>query len=317
MGTITKKGRFVILFAAACAPVLSCTGGAPREPLVGGQERPAVGGYGAPVVIGSIKNPNVNESSGIAASRCREGVFWTHNDSGDANLLFSFNGEGTDLGTFIVKDAENKDWEDIASYRDRTGQCFILIADIGNNGMGRAEFKVYKVPEPVVGPANGEGGVPKTTAPAEAIRFTYGDERYDAESLLVHPLTGDIYVVTKQLSGGASVFKVGNADDAGRRIAAAKVGEIAAPTLPAGLFTGGDVSPDGMRVMVTDYFFGYELVLPDPRLPFDEIWEQPLKKVDLGTRKQGESVCYTTDGKNIVAGSERAGSPLVSVSLPK
>lgn len=40
--------------------------------------------YGEPKPLGKLAAPAISESSGIACSRRREGVFWTHNDSGGA-----------------------------------------------------------------------------------------------------------------------------------------------------------------------------------------------------------------------------------------
>ena len=269
--------------------------------------------YGKPETVGTISNPNVTESSGMAASKCAEDLLWTHNDSGDANLIFAFDAEGTDLGTFIVDGSVNKDWEDIASFKDTEGKCHLLIGDIGDNGLRRAELTVYKIPEPEVRKNGRKPGIPDATRPAAEIRFTYPDERYDAETLMVHPVSGDIYVVTKRINGPAQVFKVGNAVAALPRNEAVKMGEVSAPTLPAGLFTGGDISSDGSRVIITDYFYGYELRL-DSAGDFDRIWSAPMTRVDLGSRKQGESVCYSRDGRRLFAGSERAGSPLIAVT---
>jgi hypothetical protein len=79
------------------------------------------------------------------------------------------------------------------------------------------------------------------------------------------------------------------------------------------MITGGDISPDGSRVALCDYVDGYELVLPDARIAFDQIWKQPLKPVDLGKRKQGESIGYRLDGRALLATSEGVHPPLIEV----
>jgi hypothetical protein len=35
--------------------------------------------------------------------------------------------------------------------------------------------------------------------------------------------------------------------------------------------------------------------------------------VELGERKQGEAICYTADGKAIIATSEKKNSPVIKV----
>lgn len=314
--TITKNSIFVILFTIVLSGASGCASSDRKPGLENGMDRASKqSSYGAPEAVGRLKNPNISESSGLAASRCTEDVFWTHNDSGDANLIFAHDSKGEDLGTFIVRGSVNKDWEDIASFKDRTGECFLFIGDIGNNGLKRAEMTVYRIPEPEIAEKSGGADIPVSTAEAVPIRFTYGADRFDAESLMVHPVDGTIYIATKQLSGPSSIFRL-KSEDAGKgpRLAE-KVAEVEVPAMPAGLFTGGDISPDGTRVVLCDYFSGYELRLPGSERDFDAIWKQTPVKVDLGGRSQGESVAYSRDGRGLFAGSEKKGSPLMRVWL--
>jgi len=84
------------------------------------------------------------------------------------------------------------------------------------------------------------------------------------------------------------------------------------PSLLGGCVTGGDISPDGRRVAICDYTQGYEMVIRDGK-PFDEIWQQPIKVLSLGPRKQGEALGYRLDGKALLATSEGAHSPLIEI----
>jgi len=79
------------------------------------------------------------------------------------------------------------------------------------------------------------------------------------------------------------------------------------------LVTGGDISPDGLRVALCDYTQGYELVLTDAKTPFNQIWKQPLVAIELGERKQGEAIGYRLDGRALLATSEGKRSPLLQV----
>ncbi|RYG42513.1 hypothetical protein EON79_18735, partial [bacterium] len=45
--------------------------------------------------IARIALPVIDEGSGIVASRRYPGVFWTHNDSGDAARFFAIKADGT------------------------------------------------------------------------------------------------------------------------------------------------------------------------------------------------------------------------------
>jgi hypothetical protein len=77
------------------------------------------------------------------------------------------------------------------------------------------------------------------------------------------------------------------------------------------LITGGAISPDGQRVALSDYTQGHEFVSQDANAPFDNIWKQPMRPVDLGKRKHGETICYRLDGKALMATSERLPTPLI------
>ena len=146
--------------------------------------------YGTPQVVGKIQSENIKESSGLAASRCSENVLWTHNDAGRDALIYALKPDGTLLGTWRVPNAQNTDWEDIAAYKDAGGKCFLYIGDIGDNDKARAELTVYKIAEPSV-PAAAAGNSQTETEPAELLKFVYADAKNNAESLLVHPQTGD------------------------------------------------------------------------------------------------------------------------------
>ncbi len=67
--------------------------------------------YGTPKMLCRLASPSIRESSGIACSRRREGVFWTHNDSGGDPRIYAFNRKGEDL--FRCDDGAN-DFEAVA-----------------------------------------------------------------------------------------------------------------------------------------------------------------------------------------------------------
>jgi hypothetical protein len=78
----------------------------------------------------------------------------------------------------------------------------------------RGELEIYRIPEPAASAdtASSNSANPLLTDPAETIRFNYPDGSNNAETVLVHPQTGDIYVVTKKKIGPAGVFPEGAVD---------------------------------------------------------------------------------------------------------
>lgn len=256
-----------------------------------------------PVTTGTIKSNDILESSGLVVSPCNPEVLWTHNDSGDKNTIFALNKKAEILGEWRVSGAVNRDWEDIAAYKDKDGKCFLYLGDIGNNSRLRGEMRIFKVREPTVSASKQSGTL--DTENAETITFEYPDLRHDAEALFVQPKTGTIYVITKRMSGAAGVYKL----ETGNKTAV-KVADIEVPSLPNGLITGADISQDGSHVILCDYFGGYEFALLDDAKAFDDIWKTKPKLVDIGTRKQGEAVAYSIDGMSVFSTSEKADSPL-------
>jgi hypothetical protein len=128
---------------------------------------------------------------------------------------------------------------------------------------------------------------------------------------MVHPTTGDVYVVVKDAQA-AGVYKATAPLEASRVATMARVGTVRLGGGSRGLeqITGGDISPDGRRVAVSTYSRGYELELPRDAAAFDDIWGVSPVPVDLGPRVQGESVAYRLDGRALLATSEIAPSPL-------
>lgn len=312
--TILKFGSIVIFFAllpsTGCSSVSSSFDNSNNR-----SDKPLSRDYAEPKVIGEIKSDEIRESSGIAASRCSENVLWTHNDSGDKAFLYAINLSGEKLGTYKIPNAENKDWEDIAAFRAPSGECFLYIGDIGNNELDRTELSIYILKEPRID-ASHKGSSkkePLITVNAEIVKFRYPDAAQNAETLMVHPESGDIYVVSKSMKDPAGVYKVDADKLSTSPIKAEKIAELKVPAVPNGFLTGGDVSPDGKGVVICDYFSAYELVLPDGEDDFDEIWKVAPLIIPIGERKQGEAVGYSIDGKSIFATSEKKDSPLIQV----
>ncbi|MEJ7849131.1 MAG: hypothetical protein WKF92_13695 [Pyrinomonadaceae bacterium] len=311
--TITKFFVFVI-FAAFVSSCHSKANGEDEPPMF---DR-AASDYEKPKIVGRIEFGEIKESSGITMSRCQRDIIWTHNDSGDGPFIYAMSSKGKHLGAWQVRNARNLDWEDIASFKDSFGKCQLYIGETGNTDKNeRSEHKIYRVAEPIVGASDSNSTSKNTlqTAAAEVLIFSYPDSRHDAETLLVHPQTGDIYVLTKQRDKPSGVYKLKPIFDESITVKAEKISDITLPAVPNGLLTGGEISPDGKRLILCDYFAGYELTLPVGAASFDDIWKQKPFAIELGDRKQGEAIGYSADGLSILATSEGKNQPIIEVKL--
>ena len=272
--------------------------------------------YGPPAKLATIANTAVNESSGLVASRTLPGAYWTNNDSGDGPFIYAFNTRGESLAVFRVTGANARDWEDIsAGPGPQRNRSYLYIGDIGDNSAKRSEIVVYRIPEPDLKTANRNSSKsrPIATENAEAIRLVYPDGKHDAETLLVHPSTGNLYIVTKVAFANPVVYEAQAPLDTGKPITLRRIGEVRVPSIFGGAITGGSVSPDGRRVALCDYFAGYELVLPASSGNFNDIWKQTMMSFDLGKRPQGESIAYRLDGNALLATSEGKNTDLLQV----
>jgi hypothetical protein len=272
----------------------------------------------SPVLLATLEDRAITESSGVVASRRNPGLFWTHNDSGDGPFVYAFDRAGRTRGAWRVEGASALDWEDIATGPGPApGLTYLYAGDIGDNAAKREFVVVYRFPEPEINPeeAGTKGAAPRATLPAEAIRIKYPDGPHNAEALMVHPTSGDLYVVSKTAEG-AGVYKLAAPFDAEGVKTFERVAVLHGPDFFGALVTGGDISPDGRRVALCDYAQGYELTLPEGSKNFDDVWRQTPTAISLGSRRQGESVCYRLDGAALLATSEGAPTPLIEVVLP-
>ena len=252
-------------------------------------------GYGRTRLVGRMTNPEITESSGLVASASRPGTFWTHNDSGGRPVLFCLRANGGSCGATSISGAGIFDWEDIArGPGPEPGVDYLYIGDIGDNTHVRDSIVVYRIPEP----RNGDS--------AEAIKIvlTFPGGPRDAETLMVHPGTGDLYVISK---GDTPVVYVARAP-LSSPMAMEVVGKAPSPGFLPGP-TGGDISPDGTRVVLSLYTGVQELVLP-PGSPFDSIWRREPVGISVPPVAQREAITYSLDGRSILSTSEGPNAPI-------
>ena len=132
----------------------------------------------------------VDETSGLIKIDNR---LWTLNDSGGKSALYQIDEQtGRILKTLIIKNAYNRDWEDIA-YDD----TYVYIGDFGNNRGNRKDLKIYKIPRSSLHTS--------TTVRAETIHFFYSDQKefkskpqrnnYDCEAMVAY--RGKLYLFSK------------------------------------------------------------------------------------------------------------------------
>jgi hypothetical protein len=274
------------------------------------EEAPSLPGditYGEPKMLCRLAVAAVNESSGIACSRRDEGVFWTHNDSGDDPCIHAFDLAGKDLGSFELEGAEAIDWEDIASFR-RGRRGYLLLADTGNNTVKREEFVLYLVQEP----RRSRSRKPRrgTVAVEQTIRFQCDDGANDIEAVAVDPESETIYLASKHFWPITRIYALPIPQRSRKQPVTAKRIALISTLAP----TAMDISPDGRRLILLTYAHALEFTRSG-----EETWAQALartpRKVEMPERDQGEAICYGGDGKTLYLTSEGESSPLWEVPV--
>jgi len=195
------------------------------------------------------------------------------------------------------------------------GTSCIFLADIGDNLRRRPGYTVYRVREPDLKDAAAN----RTTAEPfeldvawEALNFDYPNgKRYNAETLLAHPKTGDLYVVTKELAGQpAHVFKFPRPFRPAETVTLIDVGKASIPTPDDALATGGAVSPCGNSVLMRLYNRNVELrSVPDAGIE-TAFRAAPIEVPSAVDEPQGEAIAWGPDGQTYFTASEKSGQSL-------
>jgi len=327
---------FVVLFVASFATACGDDGGLPPADSGLGDTGPRDGGtdsatdadtgtpvdgatpspctdFEAAVSLGNAANTDLDEISGVAASRSNADVLWVHNDSGDSARVFAMRTDGRHLGEYALTGASHSDWEDMTlGPGPDAGVDYLYLGDTGDNAArdgrgGRSSIVVYRVPEPVVD--RDQAPALESLGSVEALSFVYPDAPHDCEALMIDGESADLYFLTKDNTGLSALYVARAPLMAGATVTLERVGEFmfGAPGIPGGpLATGGDFAPDGTSFLVRTY----SAVLMFPRAP-GSAWAStlgaPPVTLPAASEMQGEGIAWAPDGRGYYTVSEFVG----------
>jgi PKD repeat protein len=261
------------------------------------------------VQTGTLGDPQLDRASGLAASRANPGVLWSHNDGDQPARLFALGTTGAELATFVLPDALNSDWEDIAlGVNPLSGESTIFVADAGDDAVNRQEFSVYMLAEPTaeaIGDAEGE-----TELAWSDLTLAYPDgAALNSETLMFDPQSGALLVVSRDPGGGTtSLFRK------------------AAPHVP-GSFTeleflrtldlfdtegspkGGSISPWGDRILMRTRTAAF-LWTRDARQSLAAAFDGPVCPVPVQDAPDGEAIEFSADGAGFYTTSRSPSAPV-------
>jgi hypothetical protein len=240
--------------------------------------------YGPGHVLLQFADPRITESSGLVAST-RSDLLFTHNDSGDPARFFAVDRTGRTRATYVLRGVQARDWEDISRGPGGT----LWLGDIGDNRAVRERgLLVHRVAEP--------SGTSSATLTPTSYRLRYEDHPRDAEALLVSG--GRVLVVEKTVGSRAGVYATaGPLRPGGVVNVLRRVAEVSVP-----MVTGGDLSPDGRKVVLRNYTAAYEWDVPAGDVV--KAFSGEPERVELPRDVQGEGIAYDRDGRSLLTSSE-------------
>ena len=228
----------------------------------------------------TFADDDVFESSGLLD---RGDVVYTTNDSGDDAVVY---GVDPATGRTVSRTRYADSVDDVEALAPGAGGT-VWAADIGDNRHDREGVTVYRMR-----PRDGDHQGRRYT-------LTYPDGPHDAETLLVHPRTRRMFVVSKSPFGGTVYV-------APRTLAEGPPNRLRAFARVDGLVTDSSFFPDGRHVVLRTY--GRASVYAFPAFEL-------LGTVRLPAQPQGEGVAVAPEGR-VTLSTEGVHTDVLEVTLP-
>jgi len=250
-------------------------------------------------VSGRLQSSSLDEASGLAPSRRDPDILWVINDDGPA-VLYAIDATGATRGKSKVSKANNRDWEDLASFTLQETP-YLLIADIGDNEHRRKDVTLYVVEEPDVGD--------NKSKIAWEFDFRYPDGPTDAEAIAVDVANERILILSKH-DVPAVLYELPLRPVKDKNVVAKRIGAVARLPQPSGM----DINADGSAAVIVTY----DAVFYYPRDPGQD-WQKTLSQapfgLSLGKIKNAEAVAFTDRGDAAYITTEQRHAPLLRVDL--
>ena len=178
----------------------------------------------------------------------------------------------------------------------------MYIGDIGDNRAQHDLKYIYRVPEPTV--TADQTPVEITLTNVETITLRYPDGARDAETLLIDPMSKDLYVISKRETK-VRVYRASYPQSTTAPITLEHVATLAINEQDSrsAWLTGGDISPSGREILLKSYIGIYYW----SRIPGQPVHEALMAEPILLPyipEPQGEAVCWKADGGGYYTVSE-------------
>ncbi|MCC5936288.1 MAG: hypothetical protein JJU34_03300 [Lunatimonas sp.] len=250
--------------------------------------------FSQPIAVGKLENKDIDEASGLAASWQHPNLLYTHNDSGGEPHLYLMDYQGKNRGKIKLQGVKNRDWEDIAIGPGPTAnKSYVYVGEIGDNQGKYPHISLFRFPEPTDIQSEME-------VTPETFHLTYPDGPKDAETLMIDPISGDIFILSKRDSSNTLyTLPADKLRHDGQPLELEKIRK-----LPITMSVAGDISKDGRHIAIKNYWVIYYW----PRLENESIAQALAKDPVLLPYKpepQGEAIAFLPDGSGYFTLSEK------------
>lgn len=253
----------------------------------------------------------LKEVSGIVYSQ-KDNLFWTLEDSGNANKIYGLNIEnGVIEKTITVENTPNVDWEEIT--KDLEGNLY--IGDFGNNKNVRKDLCIYKISKKLLNQTN--------VIPAYKISFSYPEQKdfppkktalfFDVEGFFEYK--NNFYLFTKNRSKGFDgtvlLYKVPN--KAGYHQAVLMGKFKTCDNYNHCAVTSAAISPDASKVVL----LAHDKIVLLANFKEDNFLKGKQSQLKLNHFSQKEAICFKNNETLIIADekTKKIGGNVYEVSL--
>lgn len=274
--------------------------------------------WGDAEIVGTVWSRELDEISGIAIDPAHPDLIWAHNDSGDRPRIFLLGPDGELRAEVRLEKTYPYDAEDLTIGPCSPGErarC-LFLADIGDNRHARNFVVVSRIPLP-----KSLTPYPKSLEVDHNMILSYPKGPHDAESLAIHPVSGQLYVVHKTKSGESAIFRVPPAAHEKHKepILLEKIGSVTFehPSVSGRLATAADYSPDGKCFTIRTYVQIHTWCSSDVMTPLETLLRGERDTVRPPATFQSEALTYAPDGESLLTTSERWPAPLIRLHRTK